>query len=297
MTQREAVEQASLAISRRDAETLLLHVAGRDRAWLLAYPQAELASDHLLAFTELVARRAAHVPLQYLTGHQEFFGLDLRVTPDVLIPRPETELLVEAVLNRVRESGFASRGTPRLVDVGTGSGAIALALASQLASQFNSQLNSQIPGAEIWALDISSAALAVARANAVRLRLHGRVQFALSDLLSDVLGAANGNDLLGDTDAIVSNPPYVPAGDAPEMQPEVRDHEPHLALFAGGDGLEVYRRLIPQAWEALRPGGLLAMEFGFGQKPALARLLAAWDQVRFLDDYAGIPRVVLGLRP
>ncbi len=278
MTQREAIDRASSTISRRDAETLLLHVAGRDRAWLLAYPQAELSPDHLLAFTDLAARRAAHVPLQYLTGHQEFFGLDLRVTPDVLIPRPETELLVQAVLDWVRGQAQAAGRAPLLVDVGTGSGAIALALASQL------------PEAEVRALDISPAALAIAEGNADSLGLRERIQFALSDLLSAVIDG-------GKVDAIVSNPPYVPAGDAPEMQPEVRDYEPHLALFAGEDGLEVYRRLIPQAWQALRPGGLLATEFGFGQKPHMTALLADWDQVRFLDDYAGIPRVAMASRP
>lgn len=273
----QAVERASKIILRRDAETLVLHITGRDRAWLLAHPEHELTPSQADAYSGLVARRATAVPLQYLTGHQEFFGLNLLVTPHVLIPRPETELLVEAVMAWVgQHTKHAS-----LVDVGTGSGAIALALATQL------------PTAEIWALDISPDALNVAEANARRHHLSDRVHFRQSDLLAAL------NQNLGQdrpVDVIVSNPPYVPTGDAKDMQPEVRDYEPHLALFAGEDGLAIYRRLIPQAWTALRSGGLLAMEIGYGQRPDLEKLLADWCEVNFLDDYAGIPRIALGQR-
>lgn len=279
MTVREALDEASTyypSVTRRDLETLLLHLVGRARPWLLAHPQADLSLAHRDALFALAARRAAREPLQYLTGKQEFFGLNLEVNPSVLIPRPETELLVEAVLDWAKGESSASL---RIVDVGTGSGAIALALASHL------------PGAELWAVDLSSAALAVAQGNAERLGLASRVRFQQSDLLSTFPGDSQRFDV------IASNPPYVPAGDAPEMQPEVRDHEPHLALFAEADGLSVYRKLIPQAWTTLRPGGLLAMEFGFGQREALADLMGGWVDVRFLDDYAGIPRVALARRP
>ena len=285
MTIGRLLEESSRRVLRRDAETLLLVVAGRDRAWLLAHPEAELTESQQAEFRAMVARREAHEPLQYVTGRQEFFGLDLRVTPDVLIPRPETEVLVEAVLAWAQgHSGDLSLDgkSLTLVDVGTGSGAIALALADRLAE------------ARVWAVDLSEGALAVARANAERLGLAQRVRFAHSDLL-EVFSTTDSGP--GRFDAIVSNPPYVPVADASTLQPEVRDFEPHLALFAGEDGLEVYRRLIPQARLRLRKGGLLAMEFGFGQKDALAGLLGRWQNVRFFEDYAGIPRVVLAVRP
>ncbi len=218
--------------------------------------------------------------MQYLTGHQEFFGLDLLVTPDTLIPRPETEILVEAVLAWLRTNRTST--PPKIVDIGTGTGAIALALAAH------------VPTAQIWAADISPAVAPVVQANAERHALTGQIDFIHSDLLS-----AFGPELSEGLrfDAVVSNPPYVPDADARTLQPEVRDFEPHTALFAGPDGLAVYRRLIPQAQEALRPGGLLAMEFGFGQREALATLLESWRNVTFLDDLAGIPRVVLAERP
>ncbi len=279
MTVREAIMHASQHITRRDAETLLLHILRRDRAWLLAHPEDAFTAAEDAIFEGLVSRRAAHEPLQYLTGRQEFFGLDLHVTPDVLIPRPETEILVAAVLKWAQKTPPHSE---KIVDVGTGSGAIALALAANL------------PTAAITALDVSPAALAVAQGNAIRLGFTERVRFAVSDLMGALQPEIPAGLRL---DAVVSNPPYVPAGDAPGMQPEVRNFEPHTALFAGDDGLAIYRRLIPQAWAALRPGGLLAFEFGFGQRPALNGLLAGWNDLRFLDDLAGIPRVALAERP
>jgi len=226
-------------------------------------------------FLALTARRAAGEPAQYLTGTQEFFGLELRVTPAVLIPRPETEHLVEAAL----AWSETQRRPLRFLDIGTGSGAIAIAIAVNL------------PGVEIFAADISSAALDVARENAVRLGVSERIRFVESDLLS-ALGSA---DL--PFDAILSNPPYIPSTDAATMQREVVGHEPHTALFAGMDGLDIYRRLIPAAYAALRPGGLLALEIGFGQREALVELLDGWDNVRFVDDYAAIPRVALAEHP
>lgn len=274
---RQAIAEASPAVVRRDAETLLLHVLGRDRAWLLAHPEDELPGPAVDTWCALVRRRAAHEPLQYLTGHQEFFGLDLHITPDVLIPRPETEILVESVL-----AWAQLQGSLHIADVGTGSGAIALALAAHL------------PPATITALDISSAALAVAQANAVRLDLAHRVRFVQSNLLEALQPQLTAGTRF---DAIVSNPPYVPDGDAPGMQPEVRDFEPHTALFAGADGLAIYRRLIPEAMDALRPGGLLALEFGYGQREILLPLLSAWKAVFFREDLANISRVALAIRP
>ncbi len=287
MTVRELIHSASPRIVRRDAETLALHVLGRARPWLLAHPEATLSPEESNRFAVLVERRARFEPLQYLTGHQEFFGLDLQVTPAVLIPRPETELLVASVLGWAQTHAIEAReeqrlGAFRIVDVGTGSGAIALALAANL------------PDAEVTALDISPAALAVAEANALRIHFEARLRFGLSDLLR---ATDTGTAEVNHWDVIVSNPPYAPRADAPGMQPEVRDFEPHLALFAGDDGLAIYRRLIPQAGTALRAGGLLALEIGFGQRDALAALLAEWNNVQFCDDLAGIPRVVLARRP
>jgi len=205
-------------------------------------------------------------PTQYITGRQEFYGREFRVTPDVLIPRPETELLVELVL--------ASGHKGRLVDVGTGSGAIAVSLA--LESQF-----------EVLATDISLAALRNAAANA--LRLGAAVRFAAMDLVAALPDAG--------FDVVASNPPYVPGIDVSLIQREVRDWEPHVALFAGPRGLDVYTRLIPEAWRVLRPGGLLAMEFGFGQAESLEILTANWANVEIHGDLAGIPRVLTARKP
>ena len=284
MTVLEAVQQASQQIDRRDAETLLLHGIGQNRAWLFAHPEAELTPEQLSEFFDLVSKRAIHWPLQYLTGQQEFFGLELHVSQDTLIPRPETELLVEAGLEWVAaqpERGGSS-DTVKIIDVGTGTGAIAIALAHSL------------PAARVLALDLSQAVRPVVERNAYRHGVEGRVRFLISDLLTALGKRTAGGERF---DVVVSNPPYVPLADAPTLQPEVRDYEPHTALFAGEDGLEIYRRLIPQAWTALRAGGLLAMEFGFGQRDSLAALLGDWNNVVFRLDYAGIPRLVLAERP
>ena len=214
----------------------------------------------------------------------------------MLIPRPETELLVEQVVawatanGTPRDAGANEIRTLRLLDVGTGSGAIAIALASQLAD------------VEVIALDTSVAALQVARLNAQRHGVDRRIQFLRSDLLEvlteqGALEKSPSADRSAIFDAIVSNPPYVPVADAATMQHEVVAHEPHSALFAGEDGLDVYRRLIPQARKHLREGGLLALEFGFGQGDAIATLLGGWRGVHFIDDLAGIPRIALATQP
>jgi release factor glutamine methyltransferase len=216
-------------------------------------------------------RRAAHEPIQYILGEQEFFGLNFAVTPDVLIPRPETEHLVEALLARVPHDQPV-----RIADVGTGSGAIAVVSAHSL------------PLAHVTALDILEAALAVARRNAETHQVTNRVRFLKSDLLSAVAGER--------FDAIVSNPPYVAEVDCDSLEPQVRDYEPAVALFGGSSGLEVYERLIPQADEALHPGGWLLMEMGLGQRNALKQLLSGWTDVSFVDDLQGIPRVACARR-
>ncbi|SEG21833.1 [protein release factor]-glutamine N5-methyltransferase [Bryocella elongata] len=282
MNLRETLDEAARTITRRDAEVLAQHVLARDRAWLMAHPDAALEEPDLIRLRALVTRRAAEEPLQYLTGVQEFFGRPFEVSADVLIPRPETEQLVEAVLAWVRGRSLAS---PQILDVGAGSGAIAVTLALEL------------PQAHVTAVDLSPAALRVARRNGEQLG--AGVRWLESNLLAALGPEPDGFDI------IASNPPYIPLSDKPTLAHEVLAHEPHLALFAGDDGLEVYRRLIPQAHHALRRHGLLAMEFGFGQREALRELFAAqtspagdalWSEPKFLDDYAGIPRVVLAER-
>ncbi len=257
----------------RDAELLLLDTLRLTRAQYLANPTRELTSAELSLYLEAIARRAHHEPIQYITGHQEFYGLHFNVTPAVLIPRPETEHLVEAVLARLPHD------TPTAIaDIGTGSGAIAVALAAHL------------PLASVTALDISPPALAIACANAENHNVKNRICFVESDLLSAI---ASSEPLEAQFDAVVSNPPYVPAIDLPTLHPEVRQYEPAAALFAGPEGLDIYRLLIPQARAALKPGGLLAMEIGQGQREAITTLLAGWNEVAFVNDLQQIPRVAL----
>jgi release factor glutamine methyltransferase len=258
--------------SRLDAETLLMYVLGRDRAYLYAYPELELSCRELTRYNELLDRRARGEPLQYITGHQEFWGLDLLVTPAVLIPRPETEHAVETALELAH-----GMEAPHLVDVGTGSGCIALAVASEL------------PHATIEAVDISSEALEVARSNAKRLSLE-HIRFAKSDLLDVFLHAGPAFDL------VISNPPYVGEREADKLQIEVRQYEPHCALFGGEQGLDIYRRLIPQAAAVLKPGGWLVMEIGYSQEQAIRELLNDWREVRSVADLQGIPRVIVARR-
>jgi release factor glutamine methyltransferase len=256
---------------RRDAELLLMRLLGCDRAFLLTHPDTVLTAEQAVMYESWLRRRAAREPIQYILGEQEFFGLTLAVTPDVLIPRPETEHLVEALLER-----FPRNSPLRIADVGTGSGAIAIALAASL------------PQAQITALDISPEALAVARGNAETHHVAGRIRFLQSDLLSALSGES--------FDAIVSNPPYVSEADHESLEKQVRDYEPHHALFAGPSGLDIYKQLIPQAREHLKPGGWLLMEIGQGQRDALAQLLSGWKNLSFVDDLQRIPRVACAQR-
>ncbi|MGA7830704.1 MAG: peptide chain release factor N(5)-glutamine methyltransferase [Terracidiphilus sp.] len=258
--------------ARADAETLLLHAMGRNKAWLLAHADDELPEKDAANYFGWLERRYRGEPIQYIIGEAEFYGLPFRVTPDVLIPRPETEHLIEKVLELAL--GFDA---PRIVDVGTGSGAIAVALAHKM------------PRAAITAIDLSKSALAIARENAKRNGVD--LRFLQGDLLAPVAGEQ--------FEIIVSNPPYVPTTDRDSLSVEVREYEPALALFAGEDGLEVYRRLIPAAFDALIPGGYLLLEIGFGQSPAIIDLLArsGFAQIEFVPDLQGIPRVASAQRP
>jgi release factor glutamine methyltransferase len=256
---------------RMSAESLMMFALGCDRAYLYAHPERQLSAEERRRFNAAVAERVSGKPLQYITGHQEFWGLDFKVSSAVLIPRPETEHLVEAALELVRSGKSGSR----IVDVGTGSGCIVLALASEL------------PDAELHAVDISAKALQVARENAKRLGFDGRVQFDESDLLSGVTG---------EFDLVVSNPPYVGQCERDKVQREVREHEPEMAVFGGEQGLDIYRRLIPQAWAALKPGGWLVMEIGFSIEQPVRELLSGWTDVKCVADLQGIPRVVVARR-
>jgi release factor glutamine methyltransferase len=257
---------------RLNAELLLLFVLSRERAYLYAHPERELTPDEQSNFDEVVRERARGCPTQYITGHQEFWGLDLLVSPAVLIPRPETEHVVETVLELVKEYRFDGPGRLRLLDVGTGSGCIALALASEL------------PHAEIHACDISEEALEIARVNAARLALGGRVLFRKSDLLN----------VYSDEpfDLVISNPPYVGECDADKVQKQVREFEPKIAVFSGREGMEIYRRLIPEAHEALRPGGWFVAEIGYSEEANVRELLDGWEDVQVTADLQGIPRVI-----
>jgi release factor glutamine methyltransferase len=269
---KQALAEATKALEgistqpRRDAELLLLRIINRDRTFLLTHPDTQLTPEQSAQYDAFLVRRKTHEPIQYILGEQEFYGLTFAVTPAVLIPRPETEHLVEALLARVPHDQPL-----RIADVGTGSGAIAVALAHHL------------PQAQITALDISEAALAVARRNAETHHVADRTRFLQSDLLSAVANEK--------FDAIVSNPPYVAEADRATLEPQVRDYEPASALFAGPTGLDIYQRLIPQAQAALKLEGWLLMEIGQGQREALTQLLAEWNNVTFIDDLQGIPRV------
>jgi release factor glutamine methyltransferase len=254
-----------------DAELLMLHLLGKDRAWLMAHLGDEFPVDLIRRYGELLLHRYNGEPIQYITGETEFYGLPFHVTRDVLIPRPETEHLVEKVLELA-----ANFEQPRIVDIGTGSGAIAVALAHKF------------PQAKITAIDLSAPALAIARENAKRNGV--ALRFLEGDLLVPVAAEK--------FDFIVSNPPYVPESDRETLSVEVREYEPALALFAGDDGLEVYRRLIPAAYNALTPNGFIVLEIGYGQAPAVTELLAhtGFQQIEFVPDLQGIPRVACAQR-
>ncbi len=261
-----------------NAEVLLMLTLNCDRAYLYAHDDRELNDEEMRLYEGYLAERARGVPSQYITGHQEFWGLDFVVNPSVLIPRPETEHIIEVVLELVKERDSATEGGNRhrlkLIDVGTGSGAIAIALAREL------------QGAEVTAVDLSEEALNVAKLNAVRLEVDQRVRFAQSDVMAEVARD-------GSYDFVISNPPYVALNEADKVQDVVKKFEPKMAVFAGEHGFDVIDRLIPQAWEALRPGGYLVMEIGYSMSEGTMDRLSGWEDVHAVPDLAGIPRVVV----
>ena len=309
------------------AELLLLHVLGRDRAWMYSHPEEGVSLVNADRYSALIGRRAAGEPTQHLTGKQEFWGLEFEVTPDVMIPRPETEHLIEVALDRLAAREIrAGRRQPlggeglRIADVGTGSGCIAIALATEL------------PRAILFAMDVSGAALEVARRNAERHGVSGRMLFLQYDLLEDLVIPAPfaANALPGSSpaailscetlpdgdrlslgaphptrqhspfcfDVIVSNPPYVGRREAATLMREVREHEPEVALYGGEEGYELYADLIAQSAKYLLPRGILVLELGHNSLPAVRPLLDApgWSGVRVTNDLAGIPRVLAAER-
>ncbi len=270
---RRRLEEASVEEPRRTAGTLLAHALQKDYLHVLTRPEEPLSEPIWMEFARLVERRVRGEPLQYITGHQEFFGLDFLVTPDVLIPRPETELIVEAVLERARG------GEALLIDVGTGSGCLAVTLAVHL------------PQARILALDLSEAALAVARRNAERHGVHARIEFLLSDLFS----ALEALPRPPKADFVVSNPPYIAEAELPTLPREVREYEPRLALVAGPEAASVQRRLFTEGPKFLKPGGYLICEMGYGQYPSLCEALepTVWEVVEVKRDLQGIERTLV----
>jgi len=256
------LEEAAVPEPRLTAEVLLAHATGHDRVWLTAHSPDELVELWWIHYGRYLHQRIEGKPTQQITGKQEFYGRDFRVTPDVLIPRPETEHVIEAAL---------ACNAQDIVDVGTGSGAIAITLALETK-------------ARVTATDISSAALRVAEDNA--RRLNANVRFLECDLVPE-----------GSFDLVVSNPPYIALTDKPKLQREVRDHEPELALYGGEDGLDIYRRLIPEAARVLKPYGWLVMEIGSTQADAVGAMLSWWTHVEIRNDLAGLPRVAIARKP
>ena len=262
----DRLSAAHIGSPRLNAEVLLMFTLACDRAFLYAHPERELEAAEMARYDDALAQRAQGIPAQYITGHQEFWGMDLVVSPAVLIPRPETEHVIETVLPLAWKIP-----KPRIVDVGTGSGAIALALAREL------------PPAEIHATEISPAALEIAQANAARHQLESRIQFHETDLLTGLE--------VNSFDFVVSNPPYVGESEADQVQLEVRKFEPQNAVFAGPSGLEVIKRLIPAAEAALKPEGSLVVEISGTIVEGVRGLLTGWNDVRIINDLQGIPRV------
>lgn len=263
--------------ARLDAEVLLGHTLGMDRVGLYVNFDRPLETQEVDAYRRVIAERGQRKPVAQITGVREFYSYELKVTPDVLIPRPETELLVETVLSYVndvldRQPGYV----PRIVDVGTGSGAIAVTLAAQL------------PAAEVWALDCSPQALKIAEENAARLGVAARMTFRTGHWLQPVASEKP-------FDVVVSNPPYIPSSEIDQLMPEVRLFEPRLALDGGADGLNAYRELLPAARQVVVPGGIVAVEVGDGQAEQVAAIgrEAGWKEYDIHHDLAGKGRVVV----
>jgi len=267
------LRKAGVPEARREAGSLLGYVLGRDRSFILTHAEDAISEEQAERFRECLERRAQGEPLQYITANQEFFGLDFEVTKDVLIPRPETELLIETALKLLTPSADAF-----ICDVGTGSGCIVITLMQQLKQ------------ARAVAIDISLDALAVARRNAVRHSVAERIDFVHSDCFA----ALNSREPRPSFDLIVSNPPYVEDGAMADLQREVRDFEPRSALAAGADGLDIIRRLLLEAPSFLKTGGYFLLEIGFNQAAAVEQLLdpKIWRLIDINKDLQGIPRTV-----
>ena len=263
-------KQKNIESSRLDAEVLLSHILGRERIYLYVHFDEPLEPTELARYREAIKQRVQRVPVAYIIGEKEFMGLTFRVTADTLVPRPDTEILVQAAVERLRAHGEA----PRFADIGTGSGAICLSVLHFL------------PKAQADTVDISPAARAVAEENAAALEVADRITFHTGDLLAPLAGQCY--------DAILSNPPYIPDGDIAALAPEVRLKEPHTALAGGKDGLDFYRRLTADAPALLEDGGFLAVEVGIHQAAPVAALAApSFSRTEILKDYAGIERVVI----
>ncbi len=254
----------------REAESLLRFVIAKDRAFVVAHPDAILSEDEIQTFERLTDRRSQHEPFQYIVGIQDFFGLEFSVTTSVLIPRPETEILVEAVIKE-----FQSKEDLRFCEIGVGSGCVSIAILVNL------------PRTVAVGVDVSAKALEVARANAERHDVSGRIKLYESNLFDGIDET--------DLDMIVSNPPYVPDPDLPALQQEVRDFEPRIALSGGRDGLAVIRKIIEGSPAKLRAGGMLFVEIGWDQAESVRSLFYsdAWLPVQILPDLQGIPRIVV----
>jgi release factor glutamine methyltransferase len=268
----QTLRQGGVPDARREAGSLLQHIIDRDRTFIIAHAQDLMTPEQQLSFRECVARRAEGEPLQYITGRQAFFGLDFELTKDVLIPRTETELLVETALPLVDKASKA----PSICDVGTGSGCIAVALLHEHKR------------ATAVGIDLSIEAIQVARRNAVRHSVAPRISFLVADCLSSLSTAEPIFDL------VVSNPPYVAALDLDGLQREIRNHEPRLALTPGVDGLTIIRRLLLDSGAFIKAGGHLLMEIGFNQGQAVERLIdrTSWKLLNIHKDLQGIPRIV-----
>jgi len=267
------LREATIAEPEREASLLLRFVLKRDPVFVYSHPEYQLDAVESILFKAVVKRRAAREPFQYISGRQEFFGLDFRVTPDVLIPRPETELLVETAIGR-----FKNIGNFRFLELGVGSGCITIAILKNL------------PNATAFGVDISEAALGVTKQNAEKLQVVNRLKLVRSNLFENVTSE--------NFDLIVSNPPYIPEGDVSTLQPEVRDYEPLTALVGGDTGLEIVRSIIQESHRFLKPSGVLLLEIGFGQSEMVSTFFdkPGWQSLEFLKDLQGIDRTVLAVK-
>ncbi len=264
------LDESGIPDARLEAASLLAFSIGRDRTFLIAHPEYEMLESEEQRFAGFVTRRANREPYHYIIGTREFYGLDFEVSPDVLIPRPETEVLVEHAVDLLR-----GLNSPKFLEIGAGSGCISVSVLVNL------------PNATGFAVDIDEKALIVSRGNARRHRVDSRLDLAISDLFSGI-----GSEKF---DAVLSNPPYVPAADLPTLQPEVREYEPHLALTDGGTGLSLIKKIVNETPQHLKPGGYLIMEFGFGQAPDVRSAFepTIWRSVEVIPDMQGIDRVVI----